>query len=273
MPNILDWKPDARRALLVFGGFKTGKTAGACTFPRPNVIDFDGGLATVAQGWWQQKFGKRAIMYETFKESDKTQLGVVKEPHAFDDACKYFDQCMKPAGTWKGAAVGRDMFDTWIIDSGTTLSESTSNKGIYLLGGNRTPGAKSETHGAALKNGLIVLKQQDFGAERSMTEQFVQMLLDTDKHVILICHEKVLYNDSDAIIGIVPLLTGQSAERIPLKFDEVYRMRLQKVGMEMKRTLQTQPDGLVRCGTRMGVPDGTEWNWDALNAALTPKEK
>ncbi len=262
MPNILDWKPSTRRALLVFGGFKTGKTAGACTFPRPNVIDFDGGLATIASPWWQQKFGKVPILYQTFREDDKTPLGVVKTPKAFDDACRYFDAQMKPGAV--------EQFDTWVIDSGTTLSEATSNKGIYLLSGSRTPGAKSETHGAALKNGLIVLKQQDFGAERSMTEQFVQMLLDTDKHVVLICHEKVLYNESDAIIGIVPLLTGQSAERIPLKFDEVYRMKMQKIGLEMKRVLQTQPDGLVRCGTRLGVPDGTEWTWDALNKALQP---
>jgi len=265
MPNILDWKPDTRRAVLVFGGFKTGKTAGACTFPRPNVIDFDGGLATVAQPWWQNKFGKKPILYQTFKETEKTDRGVVKVPKAFDAACRYFDEQMKPGAV--------EQFDTWIIDSGTTLTEAASNKGIYLLGGSRTPGAKSETHDAAIKSGLIVLKQQDFGAERSMSEQFVQMVLDSGKHVVLICHEKMIYNDSDAIIGIVPLLTGQSAERIPLKFDEVYRMKMVKKGLEMQRVLQTQPDGITRCGSRLGVPDGTEWTWDALNKALTSQEK
>lgn len=264
MPNILDWKPSARRAVLVYGGFKTGKTAGACTFPRPNVIDFDGGLATIAQPWWQQKFGKVPVEYETFRETEKTPQGVVNTPKAFDAACKYFDEWMKPGKVEK--------FDTWIIDSGTTLSEVASNKAIYLLGGRMGPKALSQTHKDAVSSGLVVLKMQDFGAERSLAEQFIQMLLDTDKHVVLICHEKYVERDDGTITAIVPLLTGQSAERIPLKFDEVYRMRLQKRGMETVRSLQTQPDGIVKCGTRMGVPDGTEWSWDALNKALTPNK-
>ena len=63
--------------MLVFGGFKVGKTSGACTFPRPNVLDFDGGLATVASAWWQQRHGKVPVLYQTFKDMEKTPLGVV----------------------------------------------------------------------------------------------------------------------------------------------------------------------------------------------------
>lgn len=264
MANTKDWKPDDLVQILIFGAFKTGKTAGAATFPRPNIIDFDKGIATVASDWWRKKFGNRDIEYETFTETKKNALGVVTEPHAFDDACRYFDRWMKPGE--------RDKFDTWIIDSGSTLTEVASNKAIYLLNG-VMEGVKSNTMKQAQKYGLVAPKLQDFGAERSMAEQFITMCMDSGKHVVLICHEQIMTNDDGQVISIGPMFTGKSRQNIPLKFNEVYRLKMARKGLEMQRTLMTQTDGISQVGTRLGVPDGTEWNWDALTTALGIKEK
>lgn len=259
MASIKDWKPDETVRVLVFGSFKTGKTAGAATFPRPNFIDFDQGIATLASKWWSTKFGAKEILYESFKETKKNALGVVTEPHAFDDACRYFDKYMKPDL--------RDTFDTWVIDSGSMLTEYANNKAVYLLGGIMT-GVKSNTLEQAKKFGLVVPKIQDFGAERSMAEQFIQMCFDSGKHLVLICHEQVITDDNGITTSIGPMFTGKSRQQIPLKFNEVYRLRMKKKGPDTVRLLMTQTEGLSQVGTRLGVPDDTEWTWDAIQKSL-----
>lgn len=245
---------------LVFGRYKTGKTAGAATFPRPNFMDFDGGINVLKSGWWQKSHPGLKIIYEGFAEKQRDKVGVVLLPRAFDDACRYFDEWMKPGKV--------EQFDTWIIDSGTSLSALASNKAVYLLGGRLGRHAFSETHKHALATGLLAPVIQDFGAERSLVEQFVDMVMLADKHLLLLCHERESINKAGAITEIVPLLTGQSVEKIPLKFDEVYRLRVKPEGNEIRRTLQTQPDSATRVGSRLGLPNDTEWSWQAVSTAL-----
>jgi hypothetical protein len=93
---------------------------------------------------------------------------------------------------------------------------------------------------------------------------------DSGKHVVLICHEKELTTSGNdrVVTGIVPLLTGKSAESVPLKFDEVYNLRVKKDGPNTVRYLQTQPDGQRKVGTRYGIPDGSKWDWDTVQASL-----
>jgi hypothetical protein len=262
MPNVLD-TPAASGPfqLLIVGPFKSGKTWGALTFPRPNVIDFDRGIEVVNNPEWSAKFGRRSIEYEQFKEKKVNARGVATDHNAFDDACRYFDKWMKPDMV--------DRFDTWVIDSGTTLSESAAIKARVLLGGTSFGKPLSQTQAQAVATGLVIPKMQDFGAERSMVEQFVDMVKDSGKHLVLCCHEKILTDDEGITTAYVPLLTGQSAERIPLKFDEVYHLIVSKKGDTWERKLQTQATSLRRCGSRMGVKNGTAWEWDAIQAELT----
>lgn len=102
-----------------------------------------------------------------------------------------------------------------------------------------------------------------------MVEQFVQMVLDSQKHVVLLCHEKEVTSDSGSVTAITPLLTGKGVQAVGLKFDEVYRLKTTKSGNETRRTLMTKSDGISMCGSRYGVPDGTEWNYDALIKAMS----
>lgn len=266
MPYIREWKPSDPVQVLVYGAAKVGKTEGALTFPRPVVMDFDEGVATARNAGFIQRHGYRPdIFYENFAES-KLSKGIATQHNAFDDACRFFDEWMKPKGKWKTYDVGRDQFFTWVIDSATTLSEFAMNKAAFVLGTMKL----SHTHENAVKHGLLVPRMQDYGSERSLVEQFIDMVKDSGKNVVVICHEKEIINaDSGAVTAIVPLLTGKSAESVPLKFDEVYNLRLKRQGTEMKRYLQTEPDGLRKCGSRYGVPNETDWTWEALNGFLT----
>ncbi len=265
MPYISEWKPTDPMQILVFGEYKAGKSWGAFTFPRPVVMDFDRGIATARNPDFIKKHGytdgaMKEIFYETFQEKNVNLKGIATKHNAFDDACKYFDEWMKAKGKWDGREVGRDQFDTWIIDSGTTLSEFAQTKAIIVM----QSMSLSKTQEKGVQHGLIVPKIQDYGSERSLVEQFIRMVKDSGKNVVLICHEKKLTDDSGTTKSIVPLLTGKSAVTVPLMFDEVYNLRGKVKGPDWVRYLQTVPDAIRNVGSRYGIPNETEWSWDAL---------
>jgi AAA domain-containing protein len=262
MPNIREGLPgDDKLKALIIGPYKIGKSWGAGTWPRPNFMDFDHGISLFRNPEFVKKYGLRDIQYQQFSEKNLDSRGVVKTHNAFDDACRYFDECMKPGR--------RDSFDTWVVDSGTTMSECASNKAIILLGGKELSSKPlSFTHQAALKTGLVQPRIQDFGAERSMVEQFIDMVRDTDKHFVFICHEKQIMNEAEVVTDVVPLLTGKSATAVPLKFEEVWFLRVKKDGPNTIRYLQTHADTVRRCGTHLGIPDGTSWEWDAIQSEV-----
>ena len=264
MPNMNVWKPGEKIQAMVIGRSKSGKTWGAGSWPRPNIIDFDDGHATLGQAAWRAKYGNRSIEYEVFKEKAFSAKGVVTAHTAFDDACAYFDKWMKPDK--------RDSFDTWVVDSGTTLTQVALNKAIILLGSKQLS-VTSQTQNKALLTGAVYPVIQDWGAERSLVEQFVRQVKDSGKHVLFLCHEMDKVDENGIVTSIVPMLTGQSRESIPLMFDELWFLRVQKKGPETVRYLQTAPDGIRQCGSRYGVPDGTLYDYEAVIKSLNPGVK
>lgn len=269
MPRISEWSPNEALRLFIFGRVGSGKTEGAATFPRPVFLDFDDGMASLRNPGFIKRHGMSNVFYETFSERSRNRAGVTIQHNAYDDSCRFFDAWMAPTSKWTGANgkvydVGRDLFDTWVLDSVTTLSEAAMHKGLIVMGGWKL----SKTQEEGMSKGLVVPKVQDYGAERSLVEQYVQMLLDSGKNVIVLAHEKELTDDKGNILAIVPLVTGQSAERIPLKFDESYNLRIRPDGLSMKRYLQTEPDGLRRCKSRYGIPNESSWTWEAVHGAL-----
>lgn len=261
--------------VLVYGKPKEGKTFGAATWPRPNFIVFDpDGISTLVGKDFRTKHPDVSCMYEAFIDTDLTKQGVARTHKAFDSACEYFDACMKTTPTkWVSPTtkqtelVSSNMFDTWVIDSGTTLSHAVMNKAIVLLGQSGL-GIKSETHKTALSTGMLFAKQQDYGAEISMIVQFIRMVLNADKHVVLICHEKEVTNDEGRITSRTPLLTGQAVPRVCALFTEIWHLRTVKSGPSLVRKLTTVTDGITVAGTRYGIADGTEFNFASVQSQL-----
>lgn len=255
-----DWTMPEVLQILIYGRSKVGKTWGALTFPRPCVMDFDRGIATSNHPEFIKQYGKRDILYHQFYDTKRDKGGVPLNHNALDDASRFFDEMMKPENV--------DRFDTWVVDTGTTLSEASMNKAIILLGGGGFYGITSKTHTEAKKHGLVVPKIQDYGSERSMVEQFVQMVKDSGKHFIFICHEKERSDKAGNLIDICPLLTGKGVEAVMLKFDEVYSLKVEGNVRTRQRTLLTDSDGIRVAGSRYGIPAGTEWNYDSIKSAL-----
>src|ERR1041384_2082996 len=264
MPLIKDWQPSDPLQLLVYGKFKIGKTWGALTFPRPVFFDFDRGVATARNPDFVKEYGLRWVFYETFEEKN-LRKGIPFTANAF------FDAWMSPRGVWtsttdgKKYEVGRDQFDTFVLDSATSLSEIAQHKAVIVLGGMKL----SKTHEQAISTGVLVPRIQDYGSERSLVEQFIDMLLGSGQNVIVLCHERELLDDAGNITGIVPLLTGKSVEAVPVKFNEVYNLRSRMEGPNVKRYIQTKRDALRNVGSRYGIGDGTEWNFNAIHGALS----
>jgi hypothetical protein len=258
---LADYAQTDRIVALPFGKFKVGKTWGAATWPRPNFIQFDrAGLSTLLNPQFIEKHGfKSELQFQEFWDKNKDHRGGVRAHNAFDDACRYFDDCMKPGK--------RDSFDTWVVDSGTTLSEAAMNKALVLMSTNNL-GIKSNTLSVGHNTGMIAPKQQDFGAERSMLEQFIQMIMDTDKHFLFLCHEKVLTAEDGTVTGIVPLLTGKSVEAVSIKFNDVWNVQRMKEGMEWKVVVKTQQTSVLKVGSRLGIPENTPFEYTAIKKVL-----
>lgn len=259
--KVSEYDPGQRIAALVFGKFKVGKTWGAGTFPRPNFMSFDkDGISVLLNHEFIKQHGYRGgIEFEQFWDKKKDSKGIVRAHNALDDACRYFDKWM---------AVGlRDQFDTWVVDSGTTLSEAAMNKALILMGTSGL-GVKSNTLQVGHNTGMIAPKMQDYGAERSMLEQFIQMILDTDKHFLFLCHEKELVTEEGIVKAIVPLLTGKSVEAVSVKFNEVWNVQRVKKGTDWHVVLKTQQTSILKVGSRLGIPEDTPFEYDAIRTVL-----
>jgi hypothetical protein len=265
MAKLSEKMPSQHIKALVYGRSKVGKTFGAGTFPRPVFMDCDSGIATLTSTDFVKRHGFRGdIEYEQFTERGLNSRGVPQTANAFDDVCRFFDKMMKPDR--------RDTFDTWVVDTGTSLSAFAMNKAIVLLGGS-FKGVSSSTLNDALTHGLVFPKIQDYGSERSLVEQFIGMLYSTDKNFLFLCHEKEITDKEGNPVLTTPLLTGKGVEAISALFDEVWNVRAKKVGPETVRYLQTKADGVRMAGSRTGIPDGTRWEYDAVKAALDEARK
>ena len=88
MPNSKNWKPGGPKRILLFGRYKAGKTFGALSFPRCNVLDFDRGIDVHRHPEFIKKYGLVEFEYEQFIERTKGKGGVVISHNAFDDACR-----------------------------------------------------------------------------------------------------------------------------------------------------------------------------------------
>jgi len=270
MPTLGQGKLGKHVKSMIFSLSGQGKTFGAGSWPRPNFMDFDGGIGTLTNPDFVAKYGRRPdIMYDHFFERNKNSRGVPTTANAFDDSCRYFDACMKAQVTdWTSydgtkMKVGRDLFDTWVVDTGTSLSAAAITKAIILLGGS-FEGVKSSTQSSALAHGLVFPKIQDYGSERSLVEQFIAMLYSTDKNFLFLCHEKEITDKQGDPIMRVPLLTGKGVEAISALFDEVWNLQAKREGPGYVRKLQTRPDGIRSAKSRAGYPDGMLYEYEVI---------
>lgn len=256
MPNIKDMTPDTSIIQAVVMGVPgSGKTWLCGTFPRPNFLDFDGKVGVLRNPDFIRKYGVRSVEYETFTEKTRVQ-GIAFQHNAYDDACRYFDKWMAPSL--------RGTFDTWVIDSGTHLDEASRSKALIVLGGNK----RSKTQDNATRTGLVMMEFQDWGGQRSLTEQFIRMVRDSGKNLLVNVHQREEYGEGGIIVAVKPLFTGQSATIIPSMFKDVWHLRVQGAGVTSKRILSGEYDGITMARSELGIGVIENPDYDSIIARI-----
>lgn len=240
MPQLTDLKPGSGPiTAIIIGRPGAGKTALASSFGRVRLFDFDKKVGAALNPAWVKILGRvPTVEFETFSERRRLQ-GFAAEHNAFDDACRKFDQWMTT----------KDSFDTFVIDSATQLTEFAYNKALKVLGGAK----RSNTHDTAMKFGLAMLQKQDFGGGNSLVIQFIRMVLESNKNVIVTAHEKESTNDSGLLVSVDPMFIGQNVQAIPALFQNVWRLQVRGAGATSRRVLLCDPDGVSMARSELGL--------------------
>lgn len=253
MPNIQD-KPLTEKidriVAIVMSPPGGGKTFLAGTFPRPNFLDFDQKIMVLRNPAFISQHGMKSVEYGQFLEKSYANPNLA--PNAYDDANKYFDLWMQPAKV--------NTFDTWVIDSGTSLSEVARRKGIYIVGSRKLSGSLASliTHGAP------IMEQNDWGMERQLLEKFIRMVINSGKNVLINVHEKEVTNDAGFVTAIKPLFTGQSADIIPSIVPDVWVLDQVMKDNKLTRILTGSPYGKYRIRSELGLDQVIDPTYDKI---------
>lgn len=262
MPKLSDTSiAQAAINAILMGKPGVGKTALLSSFPRLRVFDFDKKIKSALNPDWLAKLGRVPdLEYQTFSEKGLVK-GYAITHNGFDDACKWFDELMRPGV--------RDSFDYWGVDSVTSLTALAMNKALIILGGAK----RSTTHDTASKTGLAMLQKQDFGGINSLIMQFLRMLLDSGKGVIAVVHEKELTNESGLLVSVDPMLIGQNVQAVPAMFQNVWHLRMEGVPPRNIRRLHTDFDGIRMARSEVGIGTIDEPTYDKILARLKQREE
>lgn len=262
----LSSKEFRRLNLLLYGAFGTWKTVNAHGLPRTRTLDFDDGMQSVE---WAIRAGELRrpdwpkdatvdwmldqIVYETIlpPASLDENLNEVFD-YAADKVEEWVEEEDIPYEEWDRRYP--QLWDTLIIDSGTSLTSSTMIKALKET--DRLDLSKS--WGKRRKKGLTPRMIQDYGAASILFEKFMTLCFGTGKNIVLICHEYQNTDKKGNLEAIEPLLIGQLRQSMPKNFDEVWYARVKGTKSATEGVFQTAPDPLRRCRSRLGCLDPEE---------------
>lgn len=255
-----------RLNLLLFGRPGTGKTVVAHSLPRTRTLDFDDGMQSVE---WAIRSGHlnrslEDIVYSTILPPSSL---LDQKNHVYDLATDQVDEWLAEEDIEENEwdRTYEREWDTLIIDSGTSLTDAAKIKGMRE---NARLSLSNSWKQLNPKGGLLPMKIQDWGAAGFMFHKFINYCRTIGKNVVLICHEYELTDDSGTVRAILPALIGQLRQSVPKDFDDVWYMNVKGSRQNAKYVIQTSPDPLRGCRSRLGC---FEWEEEADFEALRKK--
>lgn len=254
MTTLADRKLSRRLKLMIIGPYKSAKTVNAHKLPRTRTLDFDDGMQSVA---WAIKTGvidktPEEIIFETIGE-EKVRKGLVTKATAFDLGTDAVDK-------WLAEEKDNPVkygFDTIIVDSGTALTDFSINKGLDENKRFKLSHSKDKQS----TSGFRIMMIQDWGSAMVLFKQFINYLLELDRNVVLICHDKSVTDSEGNEVAIMPALIGDLKNDVPRLFDEVWYSTVEGTRNKPEFKIQTKPDAKRRLGSRLGCLDPVE-DWD-----------
>ena len=240
--NTKDVTPESEYLkIFLTGDFGTGKSCFASTCPTPGFIfDFDDGA---------QIYRNKDFDYESYPLS---AAGWVK-----------FEKDLREIK--KDVEEGK--YQTVIVDSTTSMTDIAMERALQL-------DPKRSATGGPLWN-------VHYQLVKNLMEGKLRQLVNLPCNLVVIAHLKIIQDqETGAVIGIEPLLTGQLSTMLPGYFGEVYcafskQVASKKPGGKAETVfyLRTLPRGYYKARSRLSgierlLPDEIENNYDALQAAL-----
>ena len=190
----------------------TGKSIFASTFPTPGYIfDFSGGIV-----------GYRGLDFDY----DQFAMGPI--------GWAEFEKALKNVRD----AVKEGKYKTVVVDDLSGMTDLAMERSLQL-DPKRTPagGPLWNVHYQMVKN---------------LMEGRLRQLLDLNANIIFIAHLNVIKDEeSGAIIGVEPMLTGQLSVKIPGYFDEVFYHTVTKRDGDIVWLVQTVPIGWNKARSRL----------------------
>jgi hypothetical protein len=239
--RLSDIKQGPMRVLL-FGAPKVGKSELLLTFPNVAVVDYDGeGVKVANNAGFIRRHGNRedTVRFASFEDEFDPNTGIFKEAKAFKESQKWINQVIN---------------DPWAktlgVDSATSLSVAAMHAGIVAS----QKRGRSKTMEHAKADGLILMGQQDFGAEMgAMGQLFDQLMAVRGIHIVVTAHVRDEKTDTGMTTSREPLLTGGRLRgQVGKWFDEVWFLDSKPDGT---RVLITGPKGTLKgLGSRLGLP-------------------
>lgn len=264
MPNAKNSIRTATPSILLVGDGGTEKTRFAASCPKPLILDFDAGTASISG---------QDVYYKTFKDAPwKPPVGAGKKQPGVDIPngiypwgeawlafIKYLDDVLWPA-IEKGPPYiiktdeGEDYeFETLVPDSLTTMANASMN---WVL---KTSG----------KDGRAQPEIQHWGQQLRTLETVMEAVAAWPVRLVVTAHIKRDENLTMGTKEFLPLVAGQLSGKVGIYFDEVYYTKVEGKGVDRKVKIITQTDPLYRMAkSRMNVPQDTLLKWPEIEKAL-----
>jgi hypothetical protein len=218
MPNAMDVTATSEYLkVAIVGEPGTGKSVFASTFPTPGfVFDFSGGIIT---------YRGKDFDYEQYQTS----------PSGWDKFQKDFREVKKGVDDGKYQSV--------ILDDCTTMTDLAMEKSMSL------DPKRSPTGGPIWNIHYMMV--------RNLMEGSLRRFVELPCNLVIIAHVELDKDEeTGAILGAHPMLTGQLAIRMPGYFDEVYYTSVRKEGDKVKWLVQTVPIGVKMARSRLSGKEG-----------------
>lgn len=251
MTQTLDsLEPGTNLKLMLYGDSGTGKTCFAAGAEGPVYFaDFDGKLSSARNFFRDQPEKLKEIHFDSF-QIDKTKPRDL--PFArFHEKLLELDKLVHE---------GKFPYKTFVVDSGTTYVEQMLREIIR-----QNPGVSRPSKDVPARIDYMTLTQF-FG-------NYLSKILSFPCHVIFIAHIKTDKDESTGKIEYTPAFPGQTARKIPIYFEEVYRT-FTETGKDgkLQYLAQTQSGAKFICRSQIpNIPNPVELSFSTLLNFLRPE--
>lgn len=228
-----------------------GKSIFASSFPTPGFI-FD--------------FGNEIISYKSldfdYEQYDLSPKGWGKYEMEFAILQKCLANNLRFPDE-KGTQA-KERYQTVIVDNLSAMTDVCMERALQL-------DPKRSPTGGPLWN-------VHYGMVKNLMEGRLRQLINLDCNVVLIAHLDVIKDETGAVVGVEPSLTGNLPGSVPSYFHEVYYHTHKREGGDVKWYIQTVPIGRNHGRSRLSgkerlLPDLIENDYAELIAYITGKKK